>query len=82
MNFVAVLVFVALASANNTYTPLPSFNLPSEPVLASPLSDRPVKVLVFGDSYGDTGPTYRVIEDVFKKYNVSAQVTNYVVAAR
>ena len=27
-------------------------------------TDEPLKVLVFGDSQGDVGPTYQVLEDV------------------
>ena len=34
---------------------------------------------VFGDSQGDTGPTYKVIQDQFSKHDVSANVVNVAV---
>jgi len=37
---------------------------------------NPLKVLVFGDSQGDTGPTYHALQDVFDKHNTNAKVIN------
>jgi lysophospholipase L1-like esterase len=37
---------------------------------------REWNVLVFGDSQGDVGPTYRVLQDQFVAHNVSANVVN------
>ena len=42
--------------------------------LVAKYTSRPVRVLVFGDSYGAVGPTYHVIQDVFKKYGVNVSV--------
>ena len=36
----------------------------------------PLKVLVFGDSQGDTGPTYRALQDVLDGHKVAATVIN------
>jgi len=36
------------------------------------LSAGELSVLVVGDSFGDTGPTYKALEDTFKKNNVPA----------
>jgi hypothetical protein len=36
----------------------------------------PLNVLVFGDSQGDTGPTWRALADSFASHNVSAHVVN------
>lgn len=33
-------------------------------------------VMTFGDSWGDTGPTYKVIDDAFKKNNVAVDSKN------
>jgi len=35
-----------------------------------------LKVLVFGDSQGDTGPTYQALQDVLDRHNTSAKVIN------
>lgn len=33
-----------------------------------------INVLVFGDSFGDTGPTYKVVQDMFDLHNINATV--------
>jgi len=33
-----------------------------------------LNVLVFGDSFGDTGPTYHALQDMFDKHNIPANV--------
>jgi len=38
------------------------------------LSSGELNVLVVGDSFGDTGPTYKALDDTFKKNNVAATV--------
>ena len=40
------------------------------------LSEAPLKVLVFGDSQGDTGPTWKALADSLKANKVDAKVIN------
>eukprot|EP00927_Polykrikos_kofoidii_P044474 TRINITY_DN38428_c0_g1_i1.p1 TRINITY_DN38428_c0_g1~~TRINITY_DN38428_c0_g1_i1.p1 ORF type:complete len:308 (-),score=57.13 TRINITY_DN38428_c0_g1_i1:342-1187(-) len=52
---------------------LGSLILGSSAVLSSGLrSAGELSVLVVGDSFGDTGPTYRALDDTFTKHGVSA----------
>jgi hypothetical protein len=39
-------------------------------IVSSRSPDEPYTVLVFGDSWGDFGPTWKVIRDAFKRHNV------------
>ena len=39
-------------------------------------SSRPLNILVFGDSQGDVGPTYKVLQDVLNLNNVANNVVN------
>lgn len=43
---------------------------------ASSHAADPVKILVFGDSQGDVGPTYQVVEDQLKKHGRAGTVVN------
>ena len=45
-------------------------------IKASPHAAKPVRILVFGDSQGDVGPTYKVVEDQLKKYGRAGTVVN------
>jgi hypothetical protein len=46
------------------------------PVLAHAFADdaKSLNVMVFGDSFGDTGPTYHQVQDMFDTNGVSAEV--------
>merc|ERR1712086_567602 len=39
-------------------------------------SSTPLKILVFGDSQGDTGPTWHALQDALDTQKVSAKVIN------
>lgn len=41
---------------------------------------QPLKVLVFGDSWGAWGPSYHMLDDMFKKHGVSATVKSTAIA--
>lgn len=60
---------------SSLYTIL-SFTLALVTTAAAGGGDGGLKVLVFGDSQGDTGPTYKALQDVLDRHNVSATVRN------
>lgn len=43
-------------------------------LLLAPCVHAEVTVLVFGDSYGDTGPTWKQVRDMFENHNIKATV--------
>lgn len=48
------------------------------PLLA--LAEGTYTVLTIGDSWGDTGPTYKIIKDVFDKHGVAVDSKNRAIA--
>ena len=65
-------IVLALALSCATATTAPAAKAPS----SSSGTLRGLNVLVFGDSQGDTGPTYQALQDAFDLHSVSANVVN------
>lgn len=51
-----------------------------EPAAEPPPLRRPIQVLVFGDSWGAWGPSYHMLEDMFRRHGVEANVKSTAVA--
>ena len=50
--------------------------LASHTLAVSRNATEPLKILVFGDSQGDVGPTYKVLEDQLKQHDRAGTVIN------
>ena len=50
--------------------------LASHTLAVSRNAAEPLKILVFGDSQGDVGPTYKVVEDQLKQHGKAGTVIN------